>query len=1204
MYSRRIVAGLIVLSRMAFGQSDRGTITGTIADPAGAVVANVSVDARNADTGAMYQAASTVTGNYTLAELPTGTYEISVTASGFKKYVRQNIALGVAQTVRVDIVLEVGAVTESVTITEAVPLLKTESGELSHNVTSRSLDQLPVLGTGATQASSEGIRNPMAAVQLIPGATWSGSANLVRVNGAQGNTNAIRIEGLDASNGSLPGFTQQNQPSVDAIQEVSVQTSNFAAEYGQVGGGLFNLTMKSGSNQFHGSAYDYFVNEALNAGQPFTNNGNNGLINPVQRRNDYGFTVGGPVRIPKLYNGHDRTFFFINWEQYLENVNVNNTFDTVPVPAYRAGNFQQALTGRTLATDPLGRPILENTIYDPSTQRLAPNGQEIRDPFPNNSIPLARMDPVALKVQALIPDQTIPGALINNAIFPFPSDRNTIIPSLKLDHSLSAKAKLSFYYSRIWYRSLMGPGPAQLGDGLPEPITDAKGFYVWTDTWRLNSDYSLTPTLLLHLGAGFMALSADMTAGLTNYDPVKGLGLTGIPVVPNFETFPKFQGLTAARGGMNNMGINDAAKDRSAVPTANTSLTWVKNNHTYKAGAELHIQGYINTLLTNTSGFFNFAPDQTGLPSTNGQNLGGGTVGFPYASFLLGLVNQLTILQPPHYRLGKTEWGFFVQDTWKVTRRLTLDFGLRYDYSGYFKEQYGRLANFSMTTPNPSAGGLPGAVIFGGTGPGRCNCQYAHSYPLAVAPRLGVASQITPKTVFRAGWGIVYSGTGDVNGATGSGQTFITPLGAPAFGDPVMALQNGITVPPSQYQWPNFDPGQFPKGNSLNSPPVAIDQNAGRPARQYQWSIGVQREIFRDLVVEDAYVGNRGVWWDSPGLININALTPARLAAAGLNINNPADLTLLASRLDSPTAAARGFSNPPYTNFPLSTTVAQALRPYPQFGTITTWWSPLGKSWYDSLQTKVTKRLSSGLSLTGVFTWQKQLALGSANNPSSGSAGSSPVNDVFNRPLNKYLSLYDQPFVFNTSVTYTLPKLNTNKFLAWAVRDWTIGAYLQYASGLPILVPTANNALSSALFRSTYADRVPGQPLFTQDLNCHCFDPNTTFVLNPKAWTDPPPGQFGTSAAYYGDYRQQRRPQENLALGRTFRIRERATLNLRGEFVNAFNRTEMNSPTSTNAAATQTRNAAGQATGGFGWINTSSVAAPPRAGTIIARFQF
>jgi hypothetical protein len=185
-----------------------------------------------------------------------------------------------------------------------------------------------------------------------------------------------------------------------------------------------------------------------------------------------------------------------------------------------------------------------------------------------------------------------------------------------------------------------------------------------------------------------------------------------------------------------------------------------------------------------------------------------------------------------------------------------------------------------------------------------------------------------------------------------------------------------------------------------------------------------------------------------------------------------------------------------------------------------------------------------------------------------------------------------------------VPSLKTNKVLSWVARDWTVGAFLAYSSGLPILAPASNNALASVLFRGTFANRVPGEPLFTHDLNCHCFDPNKEFLLNPKAWTDPAQGQWGTGAAYYSDYRQQRRPQENLALGRTFRIRERTTFNIRAEFTNVFNRTEMGNPTSTNAGAAQTRTAAGQPNAGFGWINTTAVAAPARAGTIVGRFQF
>src|SRR5215472_5470660 len=271
MRTAAVVTVFLAVAYAGLAQGDRGTITGTIADPASAVVAGATIEAKNVETGGVYEAASSATGNFTLSQLPAGTYEISSAAAGFKKYVRRNLVLGVAQTLRIDIVLEVGPTSDSVTITESASLLKTESGELSHNVTAQRMDDLPVLSIG-TAAGTAGIRNPGAVTLLLPGTTYTGNA-LIRVNGAQGNTNNFRIEGQDASNGFLSGLNQQTQPSVDAIQEISVQTSNYAPEFGQVGGGYFNLTMKSGSNQFHGSAYDYFVNEVLNAGTPFSNNG-------------------------------------------------------------------------------------------------------------------------------------------------------------------------------------------------------------------------------------------------------------------------------------------------------------------------------------------------------------------------------------------------------------------------------------------------------------------------------------------------------------------------------------------------------------------------------------------------------------------------------------------------------------------------------------------------------------------------------------------------------------------------------------------------------------------------------------------------------------------------------------------------------------------------------------------------------------------
>src|SRR4051794_19264641 len=253
------LACLFLFCGSTFAQSDRGTVTGTIADPAGAVVAGAKVEARNVDTATVYEVASTGTGNYTLSQLPAAAYELTVTVAGFKKFIRENLVVSVAGTLRVDVTLEVGATTDSVTVTEAGTLLKTDSSELSHNMTTDRVDNLPVINLGFG-AGVGNVRNPLQAINLIPGSAFAND-NTLRVNGMPANTQSIRIEGQDATNGQHREFNQVTQASLDAIQEVTVQVSNFAAEYGQAGGGYFNYTMKSGTNSFHGSGYDYFVNE-------------------------------------------------------------------------------------------------------------------------------------------------------------------------------------------------------------------------------------------------------------------------------------------------------------------------------------------------------------------------------------------------------------------------------------------------------------------------------------------------------------------------------------------------------------------------------------------------------------------------------------------------------------------------------------------------------------------------------------------------------------------------------------------------------------------------------------------------------------------------------------------------------------------------------------------------------------------------------
>jgi hypothetical protein len=1202
-----ILAVGVLLTTLAFGQSDRGTITGTVTDPTGAVLANASLEAQNAGTGATYRAASTSTGNYNLSQMPTGIYTLTVTTAGFKTFVRQNIELPVAQTVRIDVALEVGSAAESVTVTDTAPLLKTESGELSHNVKVDRLNNLPILGIGAGRAGAAGIRNPYAVVLLLPGSDFRPD-NSVRINGNPSNTQSLRIEGQDATN-NLINTQSQTQPSVEAIQEFAIQTSNFAAEYGQAAGGFFNATMKSGTNSYHGSAYDYFANEGFNAGQPFTNNGRGSLLRQRARRHDWGFTFGGPVVLPKLYDGHNKSFFFFSFEQFRETIINNNTPINVPTALYRAGDFSQAMLvsngarrnvclAATPNCDPLGRPIYENAVYDPRSTREV-NGQRVRDPFLNNTIPVAQLDPVALKIQSMIPQPNQNGTgFLNNYLTTYTNPRLTFIPSTKIDHQVSPDLKISGYWSRTRTSTPNNNAMPFPLNGVPTKIT--------AHTIRISADYTITPTLLFHAGVGLLHNYFDQVPN--RYDPVAGIGLRGT----NVDLFPSLQTLSLTNGGGSaGMGPGTSAQILNTKPTANLSLTWVHDNHTVKAGGEMVIEGFPSYAETYANGWLVFGQRESGLPSTNGQSLSGGAPGFNYASFLLGGVNGGFIAVKAKSRLGNKALSGFVQDTWKVSRKLTLDYGLRYDFQTYLQEHHGRIAYFSPEAINPTAGGRKGGVAFEGTGPGRCNCNVAKNYPWAFGPRLGVAYQLSPNTVFRGGIGMSYyrtSSNGFNSFSTGSQNIYQ----ASTYGDPAYNLRDGV---PYKITWPNLDPGQVPLPGTISAPAQQIDQNAGRPARSVQYSISLQRQLHKDFVVEVSWVGNRGVWWNSTYLVCPNCNQSKELLKSNIDISKAADRVLLGSAINSSTAAARGMNGLPYPGFPTTASVAQSLRPFPQFSGITNMkWVPTGNNWYDSLQIQGTKRYSHGLDFTSSLTWSRTFTRGTEADISTISPTTPATNDVFNRGQNKYLSGLDQPFLFVFAANYETPGTTWNRFLSFAIKDWTLGAVMRYGSGFPIMSPIATNGLNEILFRQTSAtgttggtfmNRVSGQKFFNQDLNCRCFNPQTEFVLNKDAWVNPAAGEWGTSAAFYTDYRQARRPSESMSLARSFKFHEaKYNLQIRAEFANVFNRTYLNTPTSANALAAQGRNAAGLTTAGFGFINTGTVQSPARSGTLVGRFTF
>ncbi len=1214
-------------------QSDRGTITGTVSDPAGAVVGGAAIEARNTETGVTSPVSASATGNYTIPELPAGTYELTVTAAGFKKYVRKGLVIQAAQTIRVDATLEIGSASESVTVTEEAPLLKTESGELSNTIATQTMDTLPLLSVGS---NSSGIRNPFNIVALLPGAYYQPgppfTGPTVRINGGVAGSETVLIDGMDGTNILGQGANQQNQPGMDSIQEWTVQTSNYSAEFGQAGSAVMNVTMKSGTNSYHGSLYEYFQNDILNSAQPFTVLAGSPQehVRPAVRRNDYGLTLGGPVAIPKIYNGRNRTFFFFSWEQFLQHQNFLPATFTVPTNAYRSGDFSAAISAagnKNLGTDPLGRAILANTIYDPMNRITAPNGSIVTDPFPGNRIPLSRMDPVALKIQNLIP---LPfcgagapcnaAGVVNNFQNTEAVLRDTEAPSLKVDQTITDKDKLSVFWSRTMTYTQSGYGE----DGAPQPISGTFGGGIYSHRERVNYDRSISPTLLLHLGTGFDTDYLGRPSVTPDFDACGQLGLCS-QAFQRPATFPLLTGLSdTIAGGTSIAGPPGRADNAYTIVNSIASLTWVRGNHTFKFGGSAEFQGSYTVSVNNLSGTYGFSAAQTAMPylvntstGVSTASIGPNHIGLPYASFLLGAVDTAEVDPPSRVRFGKQQWAGYVQDSWKVTRRLTLDLGLRYDFSTYYKEQYGRSPNLAPLLGNPTAGGHPGAVTYQAV----CHCEFAQNYPLGFGPRVGFAYQAFNKTVLRGGFAVTYSGTGvaQVFGSA-SGNASAANKFAPSatLGAPLMTLGQGVTINGSpltaaQVAWPNFSSGFYPIGGVVPAAgPQYYDQNAGRPARQYQYSFSIQRELERNLVFQASYIGNRGIWWPTyigQPLTNYNYLSSSILQQYGLNLNNPADLATLLAPIGS--AAAGRFQNKlPFAGFPLTASVAQSLRPYPQFTTIALVNPPLGDTWYNSMQLTLNKRFSHGLQADFGFTWSKSLD----------TFGGTP--DVQNRGLAKAVSSLDQPLVTRVGFTYSLPGLGP-KLLSYAMKDWMLNGFMYYASGIPLAAPTANatgypsslatGTINNITFQNASAQVRTGQPLYLQDLNCHCYDPNTTVVLNPAAWANPAPGQYG-GAYYYSDFRGERRPVENFAVGRQFRIKEKVALNVRAEFSNIFNRTYYANPSLVSPQTAPTCKLASGANGacspglqivsGFGSINTSSLAYPPRTGQLVAQFQF
>jgi hypothetical protein len=619
----------------------------------------------------------------------------------------------------------------------------------------------------------------------------------------------------------------------------------------------------------------------------------------------------------------------------------------------------------------------------------------------------------------------------------------------------------------------------------------------------------------------------------------------------------------------------------------------------------------------------------------------------------LGQPNNLSLAQPSFTREGGKAIAGFLQDNWKVTRKLTVEYGLRYDFQTYLREQHGRHASASFDTLNPAVG-LKGAIVYEAT----CKCRQSSNYPFAFGPRANLSYQLNEKTVIRAGFGVNYNIVQTTAGNNFSVGDFYN-INPPGYGiTPLsLGLQGGNTFYKgnpygnTEVIWPVFDPGRLPTRNAGLLPPespFSLYHPESRPGRIMQWSIGLQREVVKNLVIEASYVGNRGAWFYSPLLdtMAMNSLGGGQLARYGFDINKEADRSLLTQNIGGNAAAAARGIYAPYAGFPGTQQVGQAIRPIPQWNTVNPYLGPnRGNTWYDSLQFQATKRYSNNLDLTANVTYSHAMVLGASADTDFFFAGRPQVTDPFNRGINKQLNQLTPPLKTVISGTYTTPGFaNSDTMMRVAnviLKDWQIGAVLQYQSGTLLTTPASNNALTAQLRIAPPAggaynpwNYIAGTPFFRAG-----FDPNEKFdprQYNPTtptdpgvasvltggvqangtcnvaqcAWTNPAAGQWGTTSPYLEGFRWQRQPSESFNFGRNFRMgpEGRAVLNVRAEFSNVLNRMFYSAPANGNPfAAVTTTTQRGQIipTGGYGVVNTfNGAGSRPRTGTIVIRLTF
>jgi Carboxypeptidase regulatory-like domain/TonB dependent receptor len=1119
---------LVGWSSHSFGQTPTGTILGSVHDSSGAVVAGARISVHERDTKLERSVTTNSEGYYEIPLLPPGQYELDVEFTGFKRLSRGNLTLSTNQRMEVTVALTPGDLAETVQVSGDSVLLETTTSSVGQVVDNKKIVDLPLSNRNLLQLQTlvAGVNDFGSTV--APATSGSVAFGRWTANGGMTNTNEFMLDGATAILGNLNAASII--PTIDAIQEFKIATNAMAAEYGRTGGAVINATYKSGTNNVHGTVYEFWKNRVLNANS-WLNNRNN-QPKDFTNVNVFGYSVGGPVYIPKVFNGRNKLFFFTNYEGYRDVTPARNLL-TVPTAQQRTGDFSQLKTQA-------GAPI---SIYDPLTSVPVAGspGQYTRMPFPGNMIPANRIDPVAAKMMGYYPLPNVTPSNLNTNTqnyLSLASAYNTQTEwSVKGDYNVSERLRIFSRYSQ----SFQGGGAANYFGNSPNcteclkagnpagsysPRGGGSDLFIYPKNVVVGLTYTISPNTLLDLR---YSLNRQLLSRLPQSG---GFDLTSIGFSSQFANsvyypvFPpvsiqNYQGLGTASNG-------DFLRRGDTTHATQGSVTFLRGKHTIKTGGDFRMFRYADIQASNITPAFSF--DQTWTQQNPFAT--SGTAGWSLASFLLGTPSSGIFSYPPSVAIQWFYTAGYIQDDWRVTSRLTLNLGLRYDVETPFTERYNRTSTLNPTLSTVATSRYPAAL--GGLQfvDKDISSRYRHGVDFNdFGPRVGAAYKITDSLVARAAYGIFYQPT-MVYGYGGSSY------GTQGFqGDTSLVASTDGGLTPATYLRNPF-PGGFnpPTGSSLGSA-TFLGQTIQSEVRDavvpyiQQYNAGFQYQ-FKSYLMDIGYVGSHGVHQV---------------------VTRPADQLLpqyyaLGAQLN------QQVPNPFYgliTSGPLANqTISQGqlLRPFPQYQDVSNTYQTSGNMNYNSLQTKIERRFSNGISFLANYTWSKNIG-----NVGERYWSGNAVQNQYDLTLERALSPLDIPHRLTFVYLYELPFGKGKRYgnsvngpLNLLIGGWQINGSTTFQSGTPLSVVNSVNQLGFGAAGSR-PNNVGRSAVLPDDQRT----PQRWF--DTSAFTAAAPYTFGNVGPYSPDLRGPKTNVWNISGFKNTVIKERLNVEFRAEFYNAFN---------------------------------------------------